>query len=263
MPSLELKSEDEVLIGRIKEGALIESWEETTPRFREMASGIILTLADSEMAGASGFATMINKAPTLVSRLALVSMVECKMSMAQDAYAILDGLGMNTEKYFSIHAFDSRIMRSSHLGFSRSTSDKRLNALLYPLESWADVCVLTYLLATMACLVLDEFAKSSFVPLAQYAQKALPLERQHAAVGEAELINLLTNNQELHVQLAFDYWYGRIATSSGPPRSQRNELHRLFGLKQSQNQEIGSVWQKQIKYFCMENALTLPEEVAV
>lgn len=263
MAGLDLKLEDEVLIQRIKEGALIESWSETTMRFREMATGIILTLADSELAGASGFASMVNKAPTLDSRLELVSMMGSKMAMAKDAYAILSGLGLNTEKYFSIHSFDSRILRSTQLGFSRSTSDKRLNALLYPLESWADVSVLTYLLATMACLAMDEFARSSFMPLAKYARKALPLEKQHAAFGQACMVSLIKAKQEREVQLALDYWYERVATSAGPPRSQRNELHRHFGLKQSQNQEIGAVWQEQVQAFCQEHGLTLPAQVAV
>lgn len=243
----QLSEEDSRLIERIAGGALIESWQETGGRFKELATGIILQFADSEMAGAAGFAPFINKCPSIDDRINVSRMVTEKMSMAKEAYAILDGLNFNTYRYLNGHCFDSRVLRDSFLGFSRSSADKRLNALLYPLENFEDMLVFTYLLAVMAKLMLKEFSEASFQPLRQMALKCLEIESSHADLAlEALSKRAGQTESKKQIELSLDYWYGRVETSAGPADSLRNEWHRRFGLKKSDNIHVRDEWREEV-----------------
>lgn len=239
----QLTDEDKQLIERIAGGALVETWAESSGRFKELATGIILQFADSQMAGAAGFVPYINKGPTIQDRINLSRMVTEKMSMAKDAYGILAGLNFNGQRYMNGHCFDSRVSRDSFLGYSRSSADKRLNALLYPLESFDDMIVFTYLLAVMAKLMLKEFSEASFKPLRELAASCLAIESSHGDLALTALeqrIKLPASKKQ--IELSLHYWFARIETSAGPAQSLSNEWHRRFGLKRSDNAVLRDMW---------------------
>lgn len=243
----QLSEDDNRLVESIAGGALIENWQETTGRFRELATGIILQFADSEMAGAAGFANFINKSPSIDDRINISRMVTEKMSMAKDAYGVLDGLNFNAARYVNGHCFDSRVLRDSFLGFTRSSADKRLNALLYPLENFEDMLVFTYLLATMAKMMLKEFSEAAFKPLRDMAAKCLVIESSHADLALAALTKRAAQEEsKKQIELSLDYWYGRVETSAGPADSMRNEWHRRFGLKKSDNVVVRDEWRNEV-----------------
>ncbi|MBS1996196.1 MAG: phenylacetate-CoA oxygenase subunit PaaI [Cyanobacteria bacterium SZAS LIN-2] len=243
----QLTDEDNQLIERIACGALVENWSETSGRYKELATGIILQFADSQMAGAAGFVPFINKGPMIQDRIDLSRLVTEKMSMAKDAYAVLSGLNFNSQRYVSGHCFDSRVSRDSFLGFSRSSADKRLNALLYPLESFDDMIVFTYLLAVMAKLMLKEFSEASLKPLRDLATDCLAIESSHADLALTALsqrVKLPASKKQ--IDLSLHYWFARIETSAGPSQSLHNEWHRKFGLKRSDNAVLRDLWLKEI-----------------
>jgi ring-1,2-phenylacetyl-CoA epoxidase subunit PaaA len=243
----DLMDEDKEIIERIAGGALIENWSESSARFKELATGIILQFADSQMAGAAGFVPYINRCPSIQDRIDLSRMVSEKMTMAKNAYAILSGLNFNSQRYINGHCFDSRVSRDTFLGFSRSSADKRLNALLYPLESFDDMLVFTYLLATIAELMLKEFREASFKPLRELAAACLPLECSHADLALTTLkerVKIPAHKNQ--VELSLQYWFARIETSAGPAQSLHNEWHRRFGLKRSDNAVLRNVWIEEI-----------------
>ncbi len=116
----QLSAEDTLLLEQIESGGTISCWQEAGGRFKELATGILLQFADSQMAGAAGFAPYINKATTIEDRLNMSTMVSQKLSMAKESYEVISGLNFNVERYLSSHCFDSRVLRDSFLGFSRS-----------------------------------------------------------------------------------------------------------------------------------------------
>lgn len=254
--SAQLSEEDARLIEKIEQGGTISCFQETGGRFKELTTGILLQFADSQMAGAAGFAPFINKGATIEDRLNISKMVAEKMSMAKDAYELLSGLNFKVDRYLSSHCFESRVLRDSFLGFSRSSADKRLNALLYPLESFEDMLVFTYLLATMAKLMLGEFADSKFVPLKELACSCLPLETSHANLALAILARKAESHKK-QIELSYQYWYPRVETSAGPPDSLRNEWHKRFGLKHSDNVEIKEEWKQEVSRELKKLALEL------
>lgn len=243
----QISPEDEALLKRLESGEEIVSWSETTGRFKELATGIILQFADSEMAGAAGFAPFINKGSTIEERLNIASMVAQKMKMAKLAYEALSGLNFNSNRYLACHCFDSRVVRDSFLGFSRSSADKRINALLYPLEGLEDMLVFTYLMAVMARIMINEFTSSSFLPLKELATQCLPLETAHAQEALTALkTRIQTTEKRQLLEISLAYWYPRIETSAGPADSLHNEWHRRFHLKCKTNLEIKEQWQDEI-----------------
>lgn len=255
-PGVLLGPEDTLLIEQIENGGTISSWQEAGGRFKELATGILLQFADSQMAGAAGFAPFINRATTIEDRLNMSTMVSQKLSMAKDAYEVIGGLNFNVDRYLSSHCFESRVLRDSFLGFSRSSADKRLNALLYPLEGFEDMLVFTYLLGVMARLMLGEFADAKFIPLKELACSCLPLETAHANFA----LLALRRKAEAHkkqIELSYQYWYPRVETSAGPTDSVRNQWHKRFGLKHSDNLEIKEEWKKEVSRELQKLALEL------
>jgi 1,2-phenylacetyl-CoA epoxidase catalytic subunit len=241
----QISDEDARLLSKIAAGGVIADWQETGGRFKELATSIILQFADSQMAGAAGFADFINQGTSINDRLQISKMVAEKMSMAKLAYDLLAGLNFNSDRYIANHSFQARVLRDTFFGFSRSSADKRLNALLYPLESFDDMLIFTYLLAVMAKLLVGEFADSRFAPLKNLAEHCLPIESSHADLA-LEMLKKRIPQQREKLQVSLTYWYPRVETSAGPPDSLRNQWHRKFGLKQSQNVEIKETWRKEV-----------------
>lgn len=252
----QLSAEDTRLLEQIENGGTISCWQESGGRFKELATGILLQFADSQMAGAAGFAPFINKATTIEDRLNMSTMVSQKLSMAKESYEVISGLNFNVERYLSSHCFESRVLRDSFLGFSRSSADKRLNALLYPLEGFEDMLVFTYLLGVMARLMLGEFADAKFTPLKELACTCLPLETAHANFALLALRRKAESHKK-QIELSYKYWYPRVETSAGPTDSLRNHWHKRFGLKHSDNLEIKEEWKKEVSLELKKLALEL------
>lgn len=222
-----LTEKDKQLIVDIAGGQQVAAEHESSPKYRELVTGLLLQLADSELAGASGYGQILNLAPSLICRVELSSIVNDKFCQAQNAYEIIRNLGVNVEKYFLLHAWESRIQRHAQLGYRRASSDKRLNALMFPLSNWPDVAVFTYLMATMARLQFDEFSAASFTPIAELAKRSVSLEQRHAEYGLAWIGRLEAAERE-EAQLSINYWHERVIKSFGPRESEGNVLHREF-----------------------------------
>lgn len=258
-----LAEDDYQLMQAVNAGERITALPVQSRKYTELITGILFQFADSQMAGAAGYAKFINRGPTIVDRIHLAKIAAEKMSLARDTYLLLRELGLNLDKYFAIHCWDARIERNVALGFSRASSDKRLNALMYPIESWPDLAVFTYLMAKMACFQLEEFINSSFSPWATLALSFLPVEQCHAGFGLAQMQQLAAaeaNHEAL--QLALDYWHNRVAASFGPADSEKNELYRQFELKGKRNEDLSSAWQAEVMEMCRSLRLCLPEMVS-
>lgn len=258
----ELLDEDISLIENFESGHKISSFENTTAKFRELATGILFQFADSQMAGAAGYTNCMHWGPSLDDRIALAQIVVEKMEMARQTYKILAGQNLNTDKYFASHAWEAKVLRDADLGFRRTSWDKRLNALIYPLESWTDMAVFAHLMSSMTCFVLRSFADSSFEPLKILSIICLCVEETHEKFGEEQIHKLTkksNNNNALGLQSSFNYWYPRVATSFGPAASARNDLHRQFHIKGETNCRLREKWTEQMQQFYRPLAIEIPD----
>lgn len=255
----DLVDDDRRLINEIHGSACLDSFETATPKFRELTTGILFQFADSQLAGASGYNACLNWGPTLDDRIELGMVVVEKMEMARKAYAILASLNLNVEKYFAAHSWDAKVLRDADLGFRRASADKRLNALMYPMEGWVDMAVFAYLMSSATCYTLSDFLSCSFAPLKELAEFCLEMEKGHEAFGEKQLRRIFQSpTSAIVVQSSLNYWYERVATSFGPAQSARNDLHRQFHLKSATNCELRQKWTGQVEEFFAQIKLSIP-----
>ncbi|HEY9788672.1 MAG TPA: Phenylacetic acid catabolic protein [Candidatus Obscuribacterales bacterium] len=254
-----LIDEDQRLMARIKDGLRIKVLEETTPRYRELVTGILLQFADSQLAGATGYGECLSISPTLKDRKRLGLIVVEKLAMVEKIYSLLEAQNLQMSKYFASHPWHARVLRDARLGFHRASSDKRLNALMYPLQGWIDLGVFSYLMSSMTCLMIEDFIGSSFSPLSDLCTEFLPTEQCHEAFGQQQLSLAARSEQHsLSCQASLNYWYARVADSFGPSGSVRNVFHREFGLKKATNRDLRQRWRTSVKDGCQSLGLQLP-----
>ncbi|MBX9688329.1 MAG: phenylacetate-CoA oxygenase subunit PaaI [Candidatus Obscuribacterales bacterium] len=253
-----LSQKDKELIAEIAEGRSFSHANESSPKYKELVSGLLLQLADSELAGASGYSQLLHLGPDLICRLELSKIVHEKFLLATSAYKLVSELGVNVEKYFLLHSWEARIQRHAQLGYRRASSDKRLNALMYPLHSWPDISVFTYMMASMARLQFEEFSQASFLPLAKLAADSLNLERRHAEHG-LNWLKGLDAPERAEAQLSINYWFEKVLKSFGPKDSEGNIMHREFRLKHRSNEDLAKLWRSEINSALSQLNLQIPE----
>jgi 1,2-phenylacetyl-CoA epoxidase catalytic subunit len=255
-----LSDADRIVLEKIAAGQPIPNLQEVSGKYRELATGILLQYADSEMAGGAGYSTLLPLAPSLAERVALASITYEKLALAQKTYTLVSQTGINIDKYIASHSWEARLGRSAALSYRRMAADKRVNALMYPLQSWNDLVVFTYLMANMACLHLQDFSKSSFEPWAQLAQAHLPIEKTHRDFGITCIARLSEKDSELRqMQLSMQYWYHKVLACFGLPNSERNSLYLNFGLKLSKNEELSSTWESEVRLALRNYGIDTPE----
>lgn len=242
-----LSENDRKLLDAIASGNSINNLQDGSNKYRELATGILLQYADSEMAGAAGYALALPWVPSLPERVELSRITYEKLALAQRAYTLAAQSGINVDKYISSHSWEARLHRNVSLGYRRGSADKRVNALMYPLQGWADLTMFTYLMASMACLQLEDFSKSSFQPWAALASSHLRVEESHRDFG-LECVKRQTQlESELpYLQLSMRYWFEKVLACFGPEHSERNAMYLEFGLKKSKNEQLSSRWESEV-----------------
>lgn len=242
-----LTEDDRALLQKIASGKGVPGLQESSSKYRELATGILLQYADSEIAGSAGYAKAFPLAPSLLERIAIARITQEKLSLAQKTYELVSQTGVNIDKYIQGHCWEARLERNVSLGYRRTSGDKRVNALMYPLQGWCDLAVFTYLMAAMACLQLEDFSKSSFQPWAELAKSHLPVEASHREFGFACIEKLSLQESELRqMQLSMRYWFPKVMACFGPPHSERNAHYLEFGLKVSRNEDLCSKWESEV-----------------
>lgn len=254
----ELSQDDQKLIGRLATGEKIDSLKDATNIYRKLLTSILFQFADSQLAASSAFAGAMQLAPSLDNRIELATIVKDKLEMTRDTHALLGELDLNLKKYFSSHDWESKVNRHASLGYVRASSDKRLNALMYPLEGWCDVAVFTYLMSTMTCIQLEDFVECSFAPWAELAKGMLETEKSHCQFGLKFIDESWdVKDDTLELQASMNYWYHRVSECFGPADSEGNKLFRNFRIKFLRNEETRQKWDE-----CIQRELK-PLEIVV
>ena len=123
---------------------------------------------------------------------------------------------------------------------SMTPSEKRpLSIFEFPLESWAEFCVIKLLADLAEILQVEDLAQCSFLPLRNLARMTMPEERFHAQFGEQFCTELCkTEAGRAEVQDAIDRYFPLLPGFFGRPGSKNNEMYRKWGIKQRSNEEM-------------------------
>ena len=251
--------DEEGLVRFVAGGGRLSAPDNVTPRYRAELMRLMAIFVDSEMAGASGFADCINLAPGLKERITATRMVLEKFNHARQVLKLMEEFGANTGQYVGAHPWSSRLDRSVNLGTRRMDGDMRLNVFHYPINGWVDAVVMNGLMGQATVVQLDELTRGSYQPLADALADILPIERQHAELGQQGLrVALDRGHDRTDAQASVNYWYPRVADTFGSSASDHFDRHRKYGLRQKGREELLARWQGVVHPVIEGFGLTVP-----
>lgn len=244
----------------LSRGGKLSSPDNAPPRYRGELMRMMATFVDSEMAGAAGFADIVNAGPGIKERIAASRIVFEKLVNADRVLRIMGEFGADTARYVNHHPWAARLPRAADIGATRRQGDMRLSVFHYPIEGWTDAVVMNVLMGRATVIQLDEFAQGSYQPLAEAFRAILPTEIRHAELGLEGLRMLVLSAEEREVARASAaYWHPRVAASFGSAGSKRYETLRRFGLRHTPNDVLAEQWRAEIAELFDELGIA-PEE---
>jgi 1,2-phenylacetyl-CoA epoxidase catalytic subunit len=227
----------------LAQGGVLTSPANVPPRYRAELMKLMATFVDSELAGAAGFADIINEGPGIKERIAAARIVLEKTDHADKVLAVMGEFGVDRGRYANHHPWTARLARDADIGATRGAHDMRLAVFNYPLAGWADAVVMNLLMGRAVVVQLAEFHLVSYQPLATAFRSIAPVELRHAELAEEGLERLVAEGQGADLQASVDYWWPRVAASFGQAESSRFGALRAMGLRRSTNAELRSRWE--------------------
>ncbi|NRB21064.1 MAG: phenylacetate-CoA oxygenase subunit PaaI [Rhodobacteraceae bacterium] len=225
-------------------GGVLTSPSNVPPRYRAELMKIMAIFVDSELAGAAGFAEVINAGPGVRERMAAARIVYEKTANADRVLTLMGEFGADTTRYASHHPWTARLPRDAAVTQHRSDHDMRLAVFNAPLTGWADAVVMNLLMGLAVAVQLDELQQVSYQPLAEAFRTILPIEAQHAELADKGLSNLSEQRPAAALQGLVNYWWPRVAASFGTESSQKFDGLRAMGLRKTSNAALKARWQQ-------------------
>ena len=102
-------SEDAAILDYLAKGGKLTSPDNAPSRYRAELMRVMASFVDSELAGAAGFADLINEAPGIGEKTAAARIVLEKIDHAVRVLDIMGEFGANIARYQSVHPWASRI----------------------------------------------------------------------------------------------------------------------------------------------------------
>ncbi len=255
-----MATEEKILIDRIAAGDRIKRGDALSVGYRGELLRLMVIFADSELAGAAGFADVINRGPGLKERMIAARIVSEKFHHAETVLELLKDFGVNPALYVNSHSWRARLDRDVDLGSRRVGGDKRLNVFHYPLEGWTDGVSMNMLMGAATTVQIGELQHCSYEPLANCMASIVKREAEHAELGERGLRAAVERQgSALPAQASVGYWYPRVAATFGRIDSERVDLYRKYGLRQHSNAELLQTWETEIAARLARLGLTAPK----
>lgn len=223
------------------------------PRYRAELMKIMATFVDSSLAGAAGFADVINAGPGTKERAAAARIVQEKTANADTVLRLMGEFGADTGRYANHHPWTDRLPRDTPPGTTRSTHDMRLSVLNYPLAGWADAVVMNVCMGLGVCTQLEDLVRISYQPLADAFRAILPVEQRHADLAEKGLARL----DRTEARASLRYWQPRVAAMFGPVPPARLAQLRAWGLRQATAEALRAEWSARLDTVLAQNDLDL------
>ena len=220
----------------LSQGGVLTSPGNVPPRYRAELLRMMASFVDSELAGAAGFADIINLGPGLKERIAAARIVMEKFDHADRVLGLMGEFGADVERYANDKAWTDRLERDAPVGAERVNNDMRLAVFNYPLDGWADAVVMNLLMGCAVRVQLSEYESISYQPLAQTIRDIAPREADHlrlASEGVEKLISSGTDKAELEASVV--YWWPRVLSSFGSETSNRFVILSAMGLRSLNN----------------------------
>ncbi|HNS86619.1 MAG TPA: phenylacetate-CoA oxygenase subunit PaaI [Parvularculaceae bacterium] len=217
-------------------------------RYRAELLRMMASFVDSEMAGAAGFADCINWGPGVKEKIAASRIVLEKLDHAERVLRIMGDFGADVARYQNVHPWAARIARTDDIGVTRRAGDMRLNVFHYPLRDWTDSVVMNVMMGAATVIQLGDLVACSYQPLGAAFRDILPRENRHAELGEEGLRSLAARGGATLKQIddSITYWWPRVASTFGAPKSDRTEILKRYGLRHRSNADLLEEWRNRM-----------------
>lgn len=253
------KEKEEKMLAKIQAGKKIESPDEMTEEYWENLIHLMLMQADSELAGAYGYAPMITKAPNIGETLVVATIVKDEVRHARVMYKLLEDLGVDVNTRFKQYDFTLRVEGQIDLGSQRVAQDARVNIFYYPIETWADFIAFNFCMDRGAGHQLIDALHCSYGPWSRAMEGIFKEESMHVSHGETWIRRMAQDPATKdEIQEALNRWYPRTMNIFGRPHTSRNKLYRKLGLKQRDNEEVRQAFATEVRTLIEQFGLTLP-----
>ncbi len=229
-------------------GGVLSNPSNVPPRYRAELMKLMAIFVDSELAGAAGFADVINAGPGIKERIAAARIVLEKSDHADQVLKIMGDFGADTDRYANHHPWTARLARDADIGAARSDHDMRLAVFNYPLTGWADAVVMNLLMGQAVAVQLQEFCGVSYQPLAEAFRAILPIETRHAELAQEGVAKLAQTTDAAVLQDLVAYWWPRVAASFGSATSQNFEALQTHGLRKTSNTDLRRQWENKASH---------------
>lgn len=234
-------SDDMTLEAYLAAGGKLSNPTNVPPRYRAELLKLMATFVDSELAGAAGFADVINQGPGIKERIAAARIVLEKTDHAEKVLTVMADFGVDVVRYANHHPWVARLERGADIGSTRTDHDMRLAVFNYPLNGWADAVVMNLLMGLAVGGQLAEMSQISYQPLAETMRVIAPVEARHAELALEGLTKLSAQNHS-GLQDSVTYWWPRVAASFGSENSDKFSALQAMGLRATTNADLRSDW---------------------
>jgi ring-1,2-phenylacetyl-CoA epoxidase subunit PaaA len=188
----------------VQSGGLVEPGDWMPKLYRQFMLKMSEHHANSEIVGALPEGEWITRAPSLKRKLALTAKVQDEVGHGQMLYRTAQDLGKSRDQ----------MLRDLVTGVTSYH-----NCFNYPAPTWADVCMIAWLIDGAAILNQGTLADGSFGPYIRTMKRINMEEAFHFKHGEDMVLTLMsgTPKQKRMGQDAFDRWWGPSLMFFGPP----------------------------------------------
>ena len=235
----------------LAQGGKLTNPTNVPPRYRAELMKIMATFVDSELAGAAGFADVINAGPGIKERIAAAKIVLEKTDNAHRVLRLMGEFGANTDTYATHHPWTDRLPRDTAPGSTRSAHDMRLSVLNYPLDGWTDAVTMNLCMGLAVGVQLDDLSQLSYQPLAEAIRAIAPIEARQAELAEEGLARLIEQGAAGDIRQSLTYWHPRVAAVFGDVSTDRMDQLRNWGLRSATGSDMAEAWKTR-----MDAALT-------
>lgn len=200
---------------RIARGEKVEPGDWMPDAYRQQLIRLIHVHANSEICGALPEGTWIPHAPSLKRKMALVAKVQDEVGHGQLLYRAAETLGKSREEMI-----DELIEGKA----------KYSNVFHYPAETWADVCVIAWLIDAAAIVNQRMMAEGSYGPYARALKRICYEEAFHLTHGYDMCISMATGTklQRDMLQDAINRWWKPIMMFHGPADKESKHTEQLM-----------------------------------
>lgn len=230
----------------LAQGGKLTNPANVTPRYRAELMKLMSTFVDSELAGAAGFADVINDGPGIKERIAAAKIVLEKTDHADKVLRLMGEFGANTDRYANAHPWTDRVARDTAPGNTRNRHDMRLSVFNYPLAGWTDAVAMNLCMGHAVFVQLEDMALASYQPLAEAMREVIPAERRHTELAEEGLSRLSDQGKGAEIAEALAYWRPRVAMIFGDPSEDRMAQLRAWGLRHASAAEMRGAWEARL-----------------